>query len=148
MIGPDRGRGAGRGRPRSILCDRRASSGVQFALVLPVFLSMVLGIMDMGRLMWTQNTLAQAAKKSARFAIVHGSTSASPATAADITAAVEQHLAGLSGAPTVNVAWIPDNAPGSLVTVQVTYPFQFAALGFLDLTPLTIDSSASMLVSH
>ena len=150
ISGPGHGRGGrSAGRPvRSLRRDDRASSGIQFALVLPVFLSMVLGLMDVGRLLWTQNTVAKAAKKAARFAIVNGSTSGVPATATTITANVAGHLAGLSQAPTVTVAWDPDNAPGGLVTVEVSYPFEFAALAFLDLEPITLDSTAAMIVSR
>ena len=48
----------------------------------------------------------------------------------------------------MTVAGHPDNAPGGLVTVEVSYPFEFAALGFLDLKPLTLDSAAAMVVSR
>ena len=54
---------------------RHASRGqalLEFALVLPLFLIMLMGIIDIGRAVWAQNSLAAAAREGARFAIVHG----------------------------------------------------------------------------
>ena len=54
---------------------RRRSAGqalIEFAVVLPLFLVMVLGIVDFGRVIWASNSLASSAREAARFAIVHG----------------------------------------------------------------------------
>jgi len=54
---------------------RRGSRGqalMEFAIVLPVFLAMLLAIVDVGRVVWANNSLANAAREAARFAIVHG----------------------------------------------------------------------------
>jgi Flp pilus assembly protein TadG len=56
---------------------RRGSVGqalVETALVLPIFLVMLLGIVDMGRAVWANTSLASAAREGARYAIVHGGT--------------------------------------------------------------------------
>jgi Flp pilus assembly protein TadG len=45
---------------------------MEFAIVLPVFLAMLLAIVDVGRVVWANNSLANAAREAARFAIVHG----------------------------------------------------------------------------
>jgi Flp pilus assembly protein TadG len=47
---------------------------VEFALVLPIFLLMIMGIVDMGRLIYTYNTVSNAARDGARIAIVNQST--------------------------------------------------------------------------
>lgn len=46
---------------------------VEFALVLPVLLLLIFGIIDLGRAVWQENTLAYAAREGTRYAIVHGS---------------------------------------------------------------------------
>lgn len=55
---------------------RRRSSGGQglaeFALVLPIFLVILIGMVDIGRAVWANNTVANAAREAARFAAVHG----------------------------------------------------------------------------
>lgn len=54
---------------------RRKSRGqalVELALVLPIFLVAVLAIFDLGRVIWARNSLENAAREGARYAIVHG----------------------------------------------------------------------------
>lgn len=50
----------------------RGQALMEFALVLPVFLIMLMAVVDVGRAIWAQNTVAAAAREGARFAIVHG----------------------------------------------------------------------------
>jgi Flp pilus assembly protein TadG len=50
----------------------RGQSLVEFALVLPLFLIMLMAVIDVGRAIWAQNSLASAAREGARYAIVHG----------------------------------------------------------------------------
>ena len=49
---------------------RRGQGLVEFALVLPVFLFIVLGLIDMGRYVYLNSTLSQAAREAARVASV------------------------------------------------------------------------------
>ena len=46
---------------------------VEFALVLPVFLLVIFGLLDVGRLVYTNSTLSQAARESARLAAAEAS---------------------------------------------------------------------------
>jgi hypothetical protein len=50
----------------------RAQALVEFALIIPTFLFLVLGIVDFGRVVWANTSLAAAAREGARFAITHG----------------------------------------------------------------------------
>jgi hypothetical protein len=53
--------------------DRSGGQGlVEFALVLPIFLLLVFGVLDLGRVIWAQDDLANAAREAARYASVHG----------------------------------------------------------------------------
>jgi TadE-like protein len=45
---------------------------VEFALVLPVFMVILIGMVDLGRAIWANNSVANAAREAARFASVHG----------------------------------------------------------------------------
>jgi Flp pilus assembly protein TadG len=58
-----------------MMLTRRRSRGqalVEFAIIIPIFLTLLMGIFDFGRVVWAQNSLASAAREGARFAIVHG----------------------------------------------------------------------------
>jgi len=50
----------------------RGQALVEFALVLPVFLLLLVGIFDLGHVVWSNDALTNAAREAARFAMVHG----------------------------------------------------------------------------
>ncbi|MCJ8158063.1 TadE/TadG family type IV pilus assembly protein [Sphingomonas sp. LaA6.9] len=54
---------------RSILGDTRGGPAAEFALVLPVMLMFLLGIIDVGRLMWTWNRAEKATQMGVRYAV-------------------------------------------------------------------------------
>jgi len=49
--------------------DTRASSAAEFALVLPLLLILLFGIIDVGRLMWTWNRAEKATQMGVRYAV-------------------------------------------------------------------------------
>ena len=54
----------------------RGATAVEFALVAPVFLLFVLGIIDFGRLFWVKNMMQYATEQTARYAMVTPAASA------------------------------------------------------------------------
>jgi hypothetical protein len=50
----------------------RGQGLVEFALVLPIFLLLLVGIFDLGHVVWANDALANAAREATRYAIVHG----------------------------------------------------------------------------
>lgn len=54
--------------------EQRGQAMVEFALILPLFIFLLLVIFDLGHVVWANNTLATAAREGARFAVVHGGT--------------------------------------------------------------------------
>jgi hypothetical protein len=55
---------------RRLLLDRAASSAAEFAMVLPLLLLLLLGIIDAGRYMWSINRAEKAAQMCVRMAVV------------------------------------------------------------------------------
>jgi Flp pilus assembly protein TadG len=55
---------------RRLLLDRSAASAAEFALVLPLLLLLLFGIIDGGRWMWAYNQAEKATQMGARFAVV------------------------------------------------------------------------------
>src|SRR5688572_453388 len=49
--------------------DNRAASAAEFALVLPLLLLFLLGMLDVGRLMWTWNRAEKATQMGVRYAV-------------------------------------------------------------------------------
>jgi Flp pilus assembly protein TadG len=65
------------GRPTTNPSTRRRDRGqalMEFAVAIPVFLVMTLGVVDFGRVIWATTSLNEAARVGARFAVVHGGT--------------------------------------------------------------------------
>jgi Flp pilus assembly protein TadG len=56
----------------------RGQSLVEFALVFPIFLAILIGMVDVGRAVWANNAVANAAREAARYAIVHGGSKTNP----------------------------------------------------------------------
>jgi Flp pilus assembly protein TadG len=67
---------------------RRGQTLVEFALILPIFLLLLVGIFDFGRAIYAYNTVNNAAREGGRLAIVDQ-------TLADIQAHAAQHAASL-----------------------------------------------------
>lgn len=104
---------------------------VEFALILPVLLMLILGLFDVARAVWQENTLAYAAREGTRFAIVHGSASDSPATQAShaaVDTVVRDAAVGVANiAVTVTypdiISGTACNDRGCRVSVDATAPF-------------------------
>ena len=75
---------------------QRGSSSVEFALVLPLLIMFLLGIIDAGRLMWTYNRAEKAAQMAARFAAV---TDMVPSTLATQDFAISNGVPGGNPVP-------------------------------------------------
>jgi Flp pilus assembly protein TadG len=66
-------------RSQSIAAGCGGAAIIEFALVAPMFLALVFGTIEYGRLLWTQQALQQAAIAGARcMAIAHGAIESSP----------------------------------------------------------------------
>lgn len=55
---------------KAFLRDDRAASAAEFALVLPLMLVFLLGIIDTGRFMWNYNRIEKATQMGVRYAVV------------------------------------------------------------------------------
>jgi len=108
---------------------RRRSSGqatTEFAIVGAVFLTLLIGMIEFSAAMYSYDFVSYAASQTARYAMVRGSTSTSPATASQLQTYAQSLATGLNTANlSTTAAWTPNNQPGSLVKVTVQYKFQF-----------------------
>lgn len=130
---------------------RRGATVLECAVVYPVFLLLVIGLIVGGLGVFRYQEVAALAREGARYASVRGtryefSTGQKAATPANVydnaikPKAVALDLSKLS----CNVTWSPGNDPGGLVTVRVTYRWlPEAFLGGMDLT-----STSTMTVSY
>lgn len=107
--------------------NERGASMVEFAIILPLLMLILIGIIDMGRLLLAQAMVTNAAREGARMAALRY-------TGADLQTRVTQSLPGidtLAGGHTavVNLACPAAAGPTANATVTVaTTGFQWAAL--------------------
>ncbi len=117
----------------SLLEDKSGANVVEFAIVAPVVLLIVLGIIQFGMILFTYNNMVQAAREAARTLAVQ-----------ETTAAEAQQIAlnqlGFSGLPFTITACEPDAVPphgpacvapldpASDVSVTITVPLSEATL--------------------
>jgi Flp pilus assembly protein TadG len=107
---------------RCRLGNRRGATLVEAALILLMFMMIVIGTMEFGRIVWIYDTISYVAREGSRYASVRGSAAPATATEQDIRQAVLREAIGLDPAAlTVAVAWNPNKDPTSTVSVTVAY---------------------------
>jgi len=105
------------GRLPGIRAKDRGAAVVEFALLLPVLLLLLFGIIDFGRALNAQITITQAAREGARLVALNQPNVVSRTQAAAV---------GLGGVSVTVVTSCPPNAgPGVNADVKVSYPFTF-----------------------
>jgi Flp pilus assembly protein TadG len=105
---------------------RKGQSLVEFALVIPILLLLVIGIVEFGRAWMTRNILTGAAREAVRLAAVPapaGGTAAATARATQILTS--------SGITTANIAVVDPGAAFGAVSVTVDYNFPVLFLGII-----------------
>jgi len=110
--------------------DRRWSgtAAVEMAMVLPVFVIAMLGIIELGRAIMVSQLLENASREGARMAILDNTTNAQVTTAAQTFMQNAANIAPSKVTVTINVAGsnsapLSSANPGDLVTVTVSTPF-------------------------
>ncbi|MGI8959729.1 MAG: TadE/TadG family type IV pilus assembly protein [Bryobacteraceae bacterium] len=121
------------------LGDSRGQSLIEFSLCAFLLVMLLLGVVEIGRMILVYTTVANAAKAGVRYAEVHGINSA--ATNSDVQTVVRNYL---SAAPlTATSATITPSgvggAVGTMVTVTVVYPYDPLSTYF----PLSVNLGSS-----
>lgn len=115
---------AKRGRP-----DREGGGSVaEFALLAPVFVVLLFGLVEFGMAIYAKGVLTNASREGARLGVVYGTPRK---TETEIIARVVDYLnkAGFTETPSVTVNVTGEGgASGTSLTVSVTYPYHFQVL--------------------
>jgi Flp pilus assembly protein TadG len=123
---------------RHFIGNRRAATAVEFALVSPIFLIMIIGIFEMGRAMWIKSSLQYAVEETTRYAIVN--TSATTTELSNYALAelsdIGMNITGASFTATQSVS-------GSITYISITGSYTFSVLVPLVPFPDTVLSAKS-----
>lgn len=131
---------------------RRAgwSSGqtlAEFPMAAVTAVIFIMGIVAAGVAVYSYTFVCQAARDAVRYASVNGASSAQPVDAGDVKDYVVSEAKGLdTNQLSVSTTWSPDNKPGSVVSVSMTYKFE----PFYPMTgaALPLTSSSQMVISR
>lgn len=106
---------------RSLRKPRRGAAVVEFAIVAPVFILLVFGMIEFGRMVMVQQMLTNASREGARMAVVEG------AVASNVITSVRSYLttARINNATiTVSPSNLDSAATGDPITVTTSVSFQ------------------------
>ena len=102
-----------------------AQAMAEFALVLTPCLALFFGIINFALALYSYDFVCYSAQQAVRYATVHGSTATSVVSSTDVHNYVNTLVVGVlkTSSMTVTTTWAPNNKPGSIVTVVVSYNF-------------------------
>jgi Flp pilus assembly protein TadG len=144
---------------------------VEFALVAPIFFLLLFGIIESGRFILYYETLSNATREGARYAIVHGSNSLCPsgpmppgqaapiscydATGANVAQRVKDSSFGLLGsAVTVTTSWLAsdgvtvgNNGRDNNVRVAASYTYR-TIIPLVPLPAITISAESNLVINN
>jgi Flp pilus assembly protein TadG len=120
--------------------DRRGGAIVEFAVLAPVLFTLLLGLVEMGRMLYVRQALEYATEQAARYYMLNP-TSASSA----ITTYLQGQMAGGMGSG-VTVVYADTtacngNASVTCTTITATYSFVFVA-AFLGMDSVSMNAKA------
>jgi Flp pilus assembly protein TadG len=127
----------------------RGQGMVEFALIIPIFLLLTLGVAEAGWLMYANHTLTNATREGARFAMVNGSRAETLADVDSVGAVIEQRAGRMSGRiTTTSVEFSPDADAGSEVTVVAELAHQSIVGMIAGFGPMTLTSESTVIVQY
>lgn len=142
---------------------RRGAAAIETAIVLPVFLLIIIGLLDLGLAVFRYNTMAAAVRYGARQAIVHGAkaaplrTSWGPNTysgpandASELAIAIQSRLFALDASQVQLTAEWPDgdNEPDHRVRITLRYQQRAIVPELLGYPPLNLEAVSVMRILH
>jgi Flp pilus assembly protein TadG len=117
---------------------QRGASLVEFTIAATVFLTVTFAVLEFGRALWVYNALSDAARKGARYAVVHDTTSIDDVKRLVVygnTAGTGNPVVDNLSTTNVDVTYPNFGLDKGTVSVSITnYQFQFV----LPLLPVTI----------
>ena len=128
--------------PRRLARLERADDGataVETALVLPLVLALLFGIIEVGHLLWTVGALNMAVEDAARCVSV-SNVSTPPATPCDTLAHMQTYAAGRAWGMSVPLTTFTLSTPACGYEVTASYPYT-PIVGYIPLS-MTLSATA------
>jgi len=126
----------------NFLKNSSGAAAVEFVIIAPIFIALMVGGLDLGRYFFLQNELTSVVQDAGRFAMIRGSSSSTPATQGNVANFATQQLRFNEAANvTFTVTFLPNNTKGSTVRVRGQANFQVFG-GLFATSALTLDATS------
>lgn len=123
---------------RKINRDEKGAAAIEMALVFPVFLLFIFGIMEFTRAYWVLHTMELSIEEAARYAIVNTSAYDSA-----IVAKAQENLYGLDSSQ-FTITSVSQNVNGvTYKVITASYPFNFVVPNLLPFNGITLTRTVS-----
>jgi hypothetical protein len=131
---------------RRLFAVQPCQAMLEYAIVLPVFLLLTIGVVDFARGIWTYNTVAFLARDGARYATIPSRSTS------DIEIYVGDRCEGMLSNPCSAVISVSTRGVcGNVdvpVEVHVTHPFEAVMASFWGGRPLNLEATSRMYVEQ
>jgi Flp pilus assembly protein TadG len=119
-------------RLRTLRQEQGGAAAVEFAIIAPMFFALLLSVIDVGRYMWTLNTIQYATDEAVRAGAIQELSNA------EIKNRVAKAVAPISS--TEVAVTVASNSDALTVTANSTYRFFFPISAFVSGAPIDIRS--------
>ena len=133
------------------LNNKEGAALVEFALIIPLLLTIFFGIVELGLLFYNQQVITNASREGARAAVVMRQPRVPDSEIQNIVIDfAENFMVSFGPSSTLTTTITPDEttraaAPfGTELVVSVTYPFEFMALPTFGTGPITLRAETRM----
>jgi len=120
---------------RRFALNSTGSVAVEFALLLPVYIAFIFGVIEFGRMIWIRNSMEFAVESAARYGAI-----TSGATEASIESQAPNYLIGVSS---TGITFNADLTNASYVTVNATYNFTTLISTYVPIPATTLSVTAT-----
>ena len=128
--------------------NQRGASTVEAAFVLPTYLLLCFGFVTFAWIMFGYCNATYAARITARYAAVHGSSSPSPCTNSSLSTLANSYLWGApANGVTVASSWPNGKNIYDWVTVNITLVYP-TGIPFASLSSITVGTSATEMITE
>jgi hypothetical protein len=125
---------------RCFRTDTSGSAAVEFSMVAPITIALLFGSIDLGRFAAVQQSLRQGVTEAVQLGMVSSPASPAPQSASDLTTLVRGRMVMAPGSSvTVAVTYPGGNVRGGSVRVTASHVFN-PGFGLLPIAPITINA--------
>lgn len=121
---------------------------VEFTLAAPLLFLLLFGVIEGGRLVWTNHEVVNGTREGARLAMVSGANATNPASQQDIADLIIERAAGLKAANLDVQVTNLGGAPGTTAVVTTTYQYQpFIGMVF-GMGVIELNARSEVIIQH